>query len=47
MIDLARGADVLLRVCWDDQEATDANGEHVGQRGTIGSARVAREAGVT
>src|SRR5262249_46769006 len=46
VIDVARGADVLLRMCWDDQAAMDANGESPGQCGTIGAARIAQEAKV-
>ena len=46
VIDLARGADVMLCMCWDDQEVMDENGENVGQCGTTGAARMAQEAGV-
>ena len=46
MIDLARGADVMVCMCWDNQEVMDANGENVGQCGTTGAADMAREAGV-
>ncbi|MEE9198581.1 MAG: MBL fold metallo-hydrolase [Dehalococcoidia bacterium] len=44
--DLARGADVMLCMCWDDQEVMDRNGESMGQCGTTGAARMAQEAGV-
>ena len=44
--DLARGADMMLCMCWDDQEVMDQNGEAGGQCGTIGAARMAQEAGV-
>ena len=43
---LARGADMLLCMCWDDQEIMDQNGEFSGQCGTLGAARMAQEAGV-
>jgi ribonuclease Z len=46
VIDLARGADMLLCMCWDDQECMDQSGENFGQCGTIGAAEMAREAGV-
>ena len=45
MIDLASGADVMVCMCWDNQEVMDANGEHVGQCGTTGAAEMACEAG--
>ena len=44
--ELASGADTLLCMCWDDQDVMDENGEHVGQCGTTGAARMARDAGV-
>jgi ribonuclease Z len=46
VIDLARGADMLLCMCWDDQECMVQSGENVGQCGTIGAAEMAHEAGV-
>lgn len=46
VIDLARGADMLLCMCWDDQECMIQSGEAFGQCGTIGAAEMAREAGV-
>jgi ribonuclease Z len=46
VIDLARGADVLLCMCWDNQAVMDANGESPGQCGTTGAARIAQEAKV-
>jgi len=46
VVDLARGADMLLCMCWDDQESMIQSGESVGQCGTIGAAEMAREAGV-
>lgn len=44
--DLARGADVMFCMCWDDQDRMEAMGESVGQCGTTGAAKMAREAGV-
>jgi|TARA_B110000438_G_scaffold147329_1_gene141888 ribonuclease BN (tRNA processing enzyme) len=46
VIDLAKDADVLLCMCWDDQECMDHDGEAPGQCGTLGAARMAEEAGV-
>ena len=46
VVDLARGADMLLCMCWDDQERMQANGEAPGQCGTTGAAQMAQEAGV-
>jgi ribonuclease BN (tRNA processing enzyme) len=46
VLDLARGADMMLCMCWDDQERMEAMGEAVGQCGTTGAARLAEEAGV-
>jgi ribonuclease BN (tRNA processing enzyme) len=46
VVELARGADTLLCMCWDDQERMDAMGETGGQCGTTGAARMAQAAGV-
>ena len=46
VVELARGADVMLCMCWDDQEIMDADGESPGQCGTLGAARMAQAAGV-
>jgi ribonuclease Z len=46
VIELARGADMLLCMCWDDQECMVQSGENFGQCGTIGAAEMACEAGV-
>ena len=46
VIDLARDADLMLCMCWDDQEVMQQNGEAEGQCGTTGAARMAQEAGV-
>ena len=44
--ELARGADTMLCMCWDDQAVMDANGEYNRQCGTTGAARMAQAAGV-
>ncbi len=44
--ELAKGADVMLCMCWDDQEEMERIGEHTGQCGTTDAARMAQEAGV-
>ena len=46
VIGLAKDADVMLCMCWDDQEVMDRNGEAAFQCGTTGAARMAQEAGV-
>ena len=46
VVDLAREADVMLCMCWDDQEVMEENGEAAFQCGTTGAARMAQEAGV-
>jgi ribonuclease BN (tRNA processing enzyme) len=46
VIELAKGADVMLCMCWDDQEVMNENGENVGQCGTTGAAEMAQAAGV-
>jgi hypothetical protein len=46
VIDLVRGADALVCMCWNDQDAMDADGEAGGQCGTTGAARMAQAAGV-
>ena len=43
--DLAKGADFMLCMCWDDQEIMEQNGESDGC-GTTGAARMAQDAGV-
>ena len=37
---------MMLCMCWDEQSEMDENGEHLGQCGTGGAARMAQEAGV-
>ena len=44
--ELARNTDLLLCMCWDDQETMEKDGEAPGQCGTTGAARMAQEAGV-
>ncbi|MBI4337701.1 MAG: MBL fold metallo-hydrolase [Chloroflexi bacterium] len=46
VVELARGADMMLCMCWDDQERMDHDGESEGQTGTLGAAHMAQEAGV-
>jgi ribonuclease Z len=46
VVDLAKDADVLVSMCWDDQEVMEANGEAHRQCGTTGAAQMAKEAGV-
>ncbi len=46
VVELARGADIMLCMCWDDQETMDRNGEAHRQCGTTGAARMAQEAEV-
>ncbi|MFQ5874524.1 MAG: MBL fold metallo-hydrolase [Dehalococcoidia bacterium] len=46
VVELSRGADVMLCMCWDDQDVMDQNGEAPGQCGTKGAAKMAQEAGV-
>jgi ribonuclease Z len=46
VLELARGADMLLCMCWDDQERMEAMGEVGGQCGTMDAARMAQAAGV-
>ena len=44
--ELARDADMMLCMCWDDQEVMKQSGEAAGQCGTAGAAEMAQEAGV-
>jgi len=46
VVELARDADIMLCMCWDDQETMERNGEAYRQCGTTGAARMAQEAGV-
>jgi ribonuclease Z len=45
VVDLAKDADVLVSMCWDDQEVMEANGEAHRQCGTTGAAQMAQDAG--
>ena len=44
--ELARDADMMLCMCWDDQAVMRDIGEDTGQCGTTGAAQLAQEAGV-
>ena len=46
VIELSKGADALVCMCWDDQEVMDSTGEMLGQCGTLGAAEMAQKAGV-
>jgi ribonuclease BN (tRNA processing enzyme) len=46
VIELARDADAMFCMCWDDQDVMDEDGEAPGQCGTKGAARMAQEAGI-
>ena len=46
VVDLARDADVMLCMCWDDQDVMERNGEAPFQCGTTGAAKMAQDAGV-
>ena len=44
--ELARDADMMVCMCWDEQSVMEGNNEHRGQCGTTGAAQMAQEAGV-
>ena len=44
--ELARDADVMLCMCWNDQDIMKEMGENHGQCGTTGAAQLAQDAGV-
>ena len=46
VVELARDADVMFCMCWDDEESMEANRETHGVCGTMGAALMAQEAGV-
>jgi ribonuclease Z len=46
VIELAKDADVMFSMCWDDQDIMDADGEAPGQCGTKGAARMAQASGI-
>ena len=46
VIELARGADMMLCMCWDTDAAMNANGEYGGMTGTTSAGLLAAQAGV-
>jgi ribonuclease Z len=46
VLELAKGANALVSMCWDHEEAMELDGEGSGQTGTIGAAKMASDAGV-
>ena len=46
VVDLAKNANIMFCMCWDDQDVMDSNGEIAGCTGTKGAAKMAAEAGV-
>lgn len=46
VIDLAKDADIMMCMCWDDQEVMEKNAESPSQCGTTNAAKMAQEAGV-
>ena len=46
VVELAKGADVLVVNCWDHQQTMEENGEAPGQTGTLDAAKMAQQAGV-
>ncbi len=46
VVDLAKDADVLVCMCWDEEDSMQASNESVGVTGTHGAAKMAQEAGV-
>jgi ribonuclease Z len=46
VLELARGADTLVSMCWDDDESMSEHGEYEAQTGIVGAATMARDAGV-
>ena len=46
VVELARGADVLVSMCGNFQSSMDERGVATGQTGTLGAAEMAAEAGV-
>ncbi|MBI64356.1 MAG: hypothetical protein CL778_03635 [Chloroflexi bacterium] len=43
---LAYDADIMLSMCWDDQDIMNKSGENIGQTGTIEAGKMAQKAGV-
>jgi len=46
VVELAKRAEMMLCMCWDDEARMQAMGENIGQCGTEGAARMAQAAGV-
>jgi ribonuclease BN (tRNA processing enzyme) len=46
VVELARGADVLVCMCWDTDAAMEADGLSEGMTGTVRAGALAAEAGV-
>jgi ribonuclease BN (tRNA processing enzyme) len=46
VLELARGADTLVSMCWDDDDSMREHGEFEAQTGIVGAATMARDAGV-
>ena len=46
VVDLAKDADMMLCMCWDEQSTMENNGENIGQCGTEGAAKMAQAAEV-
>ena len=46
VVDLAKDADMMLCMCWDEQSTMENNGENIGQCGTEGAAKMAQAAKV-
>ena len=45
VVELARGTDMLVSMCWDEERSMVESGESPGQTGTLGAARMAAQAG--
>jgi len=46
VVDLAKDADVMVCMCWDEEDSMQASDESLGVTGTHGAAKMAQEAGV-
>lgn len=44
VVELARGTDALVSMCWDEERSMVESGESPGQTGTLGAARLAAQA---
>jgi ribonuclease Z len=47
VVQLARGADLMFAMCWDDEDYMESHGEGVGVSGARGAAEMASRAGVS